>query len=80
VPSTYSTPPQIAERLGVSPEKVQGWCASGKLRAVNVSDGSRPRWKISPEALEEFLAGRESRPQVKPVRRRRRAENMIQFF
>ena len=76
----FLTPPRIAKLLGISDEKVCGWCATGKLRAVNVSDAVRPRWRISQEALDEFLAARESRPTTRPTRRRRQASNVIQFF
>lgn len=50
----------VAERLGVKPDTVRGWIASGELTAINVSQtrGTLPRWRISPEALAEFEAGR----------------------
>ena len=51
---------EVAQRLAVNRDKVLGWIAYGRLRAVNTAKGSlgRPRWRIKPEALEEFLAGR----------------------
>lgn len=76
---TYHTPPEVARRYRIDAKKVAAWCASGKLRAVNVSNGHRPRWRISDEALREFEAGRTSRPAVKPSRQKR-AANVIQFF
>jgi excisionase family DNA binding protein len=75
----YRTPPEVAKVLRVEAKKVSGWCASGQLRAVNVSNGHRPRWRIPDDALAEFLAGRTSRPMVKPSRRKR-AANVIKFF
>lgn len=56
----YLTPPTIAKRLGVTCDKVLTWIRVGKLRAVNVSDHGRPRWKISPEDIETFLESRSS--------------------
>jgi len=50
------TPPEVAERLGVAPEKVVAWIRKGELRAINVANRGcvRPRYSISPEALEDF--------------------------
>ncbi len=50
----------VAERYGVKPDAVRGWIASGELAAINVSRtrGKLPRWRISPEALADFEAGR----------------------
>jgi excisionase family DNA binding protein len=61
---SWLTPPQLAKQLGVSPEKVLTWIRSGELPGVNVAERltGRPRWRISPEALEQFLKRRESSP------------------
>ncbi|MDY0168499.1 MAG: helix-turn-helix domain-containing protein [Thermoguttaceae bacterium] len=63
----------LARRLGVHPHKVLGWIRSGELRAVDLAErrGGRPRWKIMPAALDEFLSARQSQPPT-PRRRRRR--------
>jgi excisionase family DNA binding protein len=75
------TPPQIAERLGIDAHKVVAWIAAGQLVAVNVSDGAkRPRWRIAPEALEQFLRRRQSKPAAAPVRRRQQPKDVIEFF
>jgi excisionase family DNA binding protein len=69
----YLTPPEVAERLGVSPERIIGWIRSGKLRAVNIGDGSRrPRFRISPDRLGDFLRSREVIPPAEPAPRQRR--------
>lgn len=70
-PVAMLTPPTIGRRFGVSPEKVLAWIASGELAAVDLaSPGStRSRWKISEEALAEFLARRAAKPEAKPKRR-----------
>ena len=67
------TPPQVAERYGVSPDTVRAWIISGELRAVNVGKGKRPRHRVPVEALKELDA--KHLVQVVPVvatKRRRR--------
>jgi excisionase family DNA binding protein len=68
------TPPQVAKRYGVSPDTVRGWIVSGDLRAVSVGKGSRVRYRVPVDALEEFAAKRPARvaPRTPPQRRRRR--------
>lgn len=75
---TFS-PPEIAKQLGCSREKVAGWIDRGELQAINVSDSDRPRWRVSQEALEEFLKGRMNF-QPKPRRIMRPAFNVIEYF
>jgi excisionase family DNA binding protein len=62
--SAWLMPAQSAKQLAISPNKVHTWIANGELRAVNVAERrhGRPRRRISPEALEEFLRRRESKP------------------
>ena len=58
----YLTPPEIAELLRVSSEKVLGWIRKAELKAVNVSEGFRPRYRIRREDLDLFLRSREVQP------------------
>ena len=76
------TPPEAARRLRVSPERVIAWIRAGKLLGVNVGDGSkRPRFRIAPEALEDFLlSAREVSPRPRAQRRRRKDSSIIEFF
>jgi len=70
---SYYTPPQLAERWGVSPEKVIKWIRSGELRAINLATKAdkRPRYRISAEDVALFEARRSCGPApVKPHRRR----------
>jgi excisionase family DNA binding protein len=67
----YLTPPEIAARLRVDAHKVLGWIRKGDLRAINVSDGWRPRYRVSPDDLESFLRRREVQPPPPRVARRR---------
>lgn len=77
--SEWITPPKFAEQLGIKPEKVIAWIRRGELKAVNVADrlGSRPRWRMSPEALSDFLRPRESQP---PTITKRRQAYQPQYF
>ena len=77
------TPPQVAERFRVSPDKVRSWILSGQLRAIDISthpEIGRPRWRIYPTDLIAFENSRMARPPVKPTRRRRKPADVIQYF
>ena len=67
----YLLPPEIATRLRVSPKKVLGWIRKGELRAINVSNGNRPRYRIRPDDLDVFQKRREVQPPPR-IRQRRR--------
>lgn len=69
--SRYLIPREIATRLRVSPEKVLGWIRRGELCAINVSNATRPRYRIDKDDLEAFLRRREVQPPL-PRRRRKR--------
>lgn len=69
----YLTPPDVAKLLRVSNEKLLGWIRRGELTAVNVGNGNRPRFRISPESLNAFLKVREVQPPPKPLPRRHHA-------
>ena len=76
-----STPPVVARQLGVDAHKVLRWIASGELRAVNVGDGTRPRWRIMADDLRAFLDRRAAQPAAKQARRRRKVDPaVIEFF
>ena len=60
---------QAARTLGVRKEKVLRWIRTGELRASNVSQGYRPRWRIKRADLDGFLAGRNPTPR-QPKRER----------
>jgi excisionase family DNA binding protein len=66
----WLTTGQVAQQLAVAAEKVLAWIRQGELRAVNVAErvSAKPRWRISPEALDEFLLRRQSTA-PSPVRR-----------
>jgi excisionase family DNA binding protein len=76
------TPPQLAKRYGVSPDKVLTWIRAGELRAVNVASrpGERPRWLIDETDVAAFEARRAAQATARVPRRSRRAEQVIEFF
>jgi len=69
----YLTPPEVARSLRVSESKVASWIKSGRLPAINVSEGQRPKYRIARQALDDFLASRAVTPAARPVRRERLA-------
>ncbi len=70
----WHTPRNIAEELGMKVDSVRTLIKSGAIEAVDVSltDGGKPRFRISSEAFEAFKLRRQVRPPVNPVKRRRR--------
>lgn len=74
--SSWHEPAPVAKTFRVSVHKVLRWIETGELTAVNVAatTSTRPRWRISQEALDAFIAARQSRPAAPaPARARKRA-------
>lgn len=78
------TPRQVGEQIGCNATKVLLWIASGDLQAVNTAvsaTGQRPRWRITEEAIADFLRRRSSAPpspaQAPAPRRRRSADAAV---
>jgi len=67
----FLTPPEIARSLRVSETKVAAWIRSGRLRAYNVSESARPKYRIRADDLDDFLQARAVTPPPVPVRRTR---------
>jgi len=82
VGSRFLSPVAVARLLGVRDSKVFGWIRSGELTASNLATraGARPRYRVSPQALDAFLSNREVVPPPKPVRRRKRDDDVIEYF
>jgi excisionase family DNA binding protein len=73
--------PLAARRLGIGEDAVLAHIRAGRLRAVNVGAGPvRPRWRITEEALEQFVASRTSAPTPPAKRTRAKQPEVIQFF
>ena len=79
--ATFS-PREIAERYAVAPEKVLLWIDVGELAAVNVASpgSSRPRWRVTAEALEAFERRRAAVPPAPRPKRRQRPADVKRFF
>jgi hypothetical protein len=70
----FYSPPRVAKILQTDPHKVLDWINSGELKAVNLSDRTRPRWKISPDDLQRFLDSRSN--QCENVKKRKRKKSV----
>ncbi len=64
-PDAVLTVPEAARQLRCKPAAIRQKIADGKLRATNVSQGRRPRWRIN---ASDLAAMSEHRKPVKPVR------------
>ena len=62
--SAYFTPPQLARRWNIHVDKVLAFIRSGTLTAFNVASlkSSRPRYRISAEAVATFERDRAAAP------------------
>jgi len=78
---TYSVK-QICERYSVGEHTVLGWIRRGELRAIDVSrtPGGKPRWRITPEALEAFELSRTAEPTPPRRRRKKKPADVVEFF
>jgi excisionase family DNA binding protein len=71
----------LAGLLRISEEQVLAHIRAGRLRAVNVGGGTvKPRWRISEDQLNEFLASRTATPPAPRPARRKRSSETIQFY
>ena len=70
----FITPPQLARRWGVSPDKVLALLKSGQLKGCNlaIDPTGRARWRIPLCEIKRFEEARSSKPPVSKTRRRRR--------
>lgn len=73
----FLTPPEVAKTLRCRESKVLLWIRSGRLPAINVSETSRPRYRIARAALDAFLESRLVSPDTRPPTRRQRRESQI---
>ncbi|HEY0984835.1 helix-turn-helix domain-containing protein [Schlesneria sp.] len=80
-PARYQTPPEIAARYGCKPETVIGWIRSGELKAINLAKrgAMKPRFRVSPDALEAFELARSVVPREPTVKRPPRDLNIKRF-
>jgi hypothetical protein len=71
----------LCRRWKIGEDKVRAFLRKGELVAVNVATNlsGRPRWRITPESVEQFERRRSSAPPPRPVRRRKRTKEVDYF-
>ena len=78
----YKTPSEWAEFLRCTADHVRELIATGALDASDLSVGrnKKPRWIISSEAIERFLASRSNRAKATPKPTRTSARVIADTF
>lgn len=72
---------EASDILAISPDAVRAHIVAGRLHGVNIGGGAlRPRWRVTEEALEAFIAARTSAPAAATKRRKKQTGEVIQFF
>jgi hypothetical protein len=85
IEATVLTPPELAKRWRCKAETVHTLIRRGSLRAFDLGTATRPRWRISIDAILEFenrATGLRHSETARPrhSRRRKEVENCIEFF
>jgi len=72
---------EVARRYRVGEDKVRGWIHRGELPAINTADHrcGKPRYVITPEALERFERSRTVTTPPK-VARHRKQTGLVDYF
>jgi len=80
-PAGYSVP-DLCRRWKVGSDKIHGFLRRGELIGVNLATNlsARPLWRITPDSVDRFEQRRSSAPLPKPVKRRRRRMQQIDFY
>ena len=80
--SPWLTAAQVARTLRVNSDKIRSWIRSGELAAVDVSQspGGKPRWRITPDALNEFAERRAAVVAPSSVRHHRGRGDVTEYF
>ncbi len=67
----WYTVPQIARGIRIREAKLIADIRAGKLAGINISEGTRPRYRIARQALAEYLENKQVRPAPRATRRSR---------
>lgn len=72
----------IQNRHHVGEHTVLNWIRTGELKAINVSrrPGTRPKWRITEEALLAFEISRMSTAPVEQTRSRKPTTDVVEFY
>ena len=71
----------VAARYVVNEHTVLSWIRSGELTAINVNRASsRPRWRISSDAIDVFEACRSSHPCAHTPRTKKKSRVAAEFI
>jgi excisionase family DNA binding protein len=78
----YHSVEELADRFGVGDHTICEWIRRGDLRAINVArkPGTRPKWRVTPEALAEFELARTPTPRPERTRRRKQSADLVEFI
>jgi len=79
MPNEFLTPPEVARLLRCRESRILADIRSGRLRAINLSDGVRPRYRVSQQALDDYLLSRTVSPETRPERRQRRESQIPRY-
>ena len=74
---------QVAEILQCKVDRVRALIKSGKLVASNIGNSQvKPRFRIAPEAVDDFLRQTQVVPPAQPARRQRRNQDpdFVSYF
>jgi hypothetical protein len=74
-------PRDLCRRWRVGLDKIMVWIRRGELRALDMSSSrsGRPRFVVTAEMVAEFEARRATTPPPKPVRRKKRTDE-VDFY
>lgn len=69
---------QVADQLGCSRNQVLSLIKSGRIRAVNISAGSKACYRVAPEVLDEFRNG-EVQKQGRLIRKKKVKDEPLRY-
>lgn len=80
--AAYVTPPEYAARVRAKPETIIAAIKRGELEAIDLArpGARRPRYRISPEAIQAFERRRLAGPAPKTTRRKRQAVDYREYY
>jgi transposase len=72
----------LTDRFGVGEHTICEWIRRGELTAINVArkPGTRPKWRVTEEALAAFELARTAIPPPERARRRKQANSTVLEF